>query len=246
MTTDKTTPMLQQYFAIKAENPDCLLFFRLGDFYEMFFDDAVRAAGALDLALTKRGQHNGKDVPMCGVPFHSYDGYLARLIRKGYKVAICEQVETPEQARKRGGTAAMLSREVTRVVTAGTVTDDAMLEPKSANYIAAVAEIGGAFAVAAADISSGAFMVERTDAPLSALDKFCPAEVLLAESSSLSAPNATRLPDASFKADGRFREEFTEAEAASMTALVDYVSARHKGVPPRLDAPRRLSCGRFM
>ena len=96
------TPMMVQYHEAKAAHPDCLLFFRMGDFYEMFFDDAVQAAAALDIALTKRGIHMGEDVPMCGVPVHAVDGYLERLIRKGFRVAVCEQMEAPEEARKRG------------------------------------------------------------------------------------------------------------------------------------------------
>src|SRR5277367_2704893 len=98
---ETTTPLMQQYLAVKAQHPDCLVFFRLGDFYEMFFEDALKASKALDIALTRRGQLNGQDVPMCGVPAHSYENYLAKLIRKGFRVALCEQTESPEEAKIR-------------------------------------------------------------------------------------------------------------------------------------------------
>ena len=108
--------MMQQYLTIKRENPDGLLFYRMGDFYELFFNDAVIAASALDIALTKRGQHDGEDIAMCGVPFHAYENYLAKLIRAGHKVAICEQMESPAEAKKRGGKS-IVRRDVVRVIT---------------------------------------------------------------------------------------------------------------------------------
>ena len=114
------TPMMAQYLDIKAQYPDALLFYRMGDFYEMFFDDAVNAAEALDIALTKRGKHNGDDIPMCGVPFHAAEGYLLTLIRKGFRVAVGEQLETPAEAKKRGGKT-VVKRDVVRLVTPGTL-----------------------------------------------------------------------------------------------------------------------------
>ena len=113
----QVTPMMAQYLEIKGQHADALLFYRMGDFYEMFFDDAVAAAAALDIALTKRGQHAGEDIPMCGVPAHSAEGYLLTLIRKGFRVAICEQMEDPAEAKKRGGSKAVVRREVVRLVT---------------------------------------------------------------------------------------------------------------------------------
>ena len=113
----KTTPMYQHFLELKVENEDCLLFFRMGDFYELFFDDAVIASKELDIALTSRGKYDGKPVPMCGVPFHAYMPYLEKLTKKKYKIAICEQVETPEQAKIRGGSKALVKREVVRIVT---------------------------------------------------------------------------------------------------------------------------------
>ena len=115
---EQATPMIAQYRALKAEHPDCLLFFRLGDFYELFFEDAVAAAPALDIALTRRGRQGDQDIPMCGVPVHSAESYLERLIRKGFKVAICEQTEDPAAARKRGAKS-LVRRDVIRVVTPG-------------------------------------------------------------------------------------------------------------------------------
>ena len=129
--------MIAQYQACKAEHPDCLLFFRMGDFYELFFEDAQKAAPALDIALTKRGRHQGDDIPMCGVPVHSAESYLERLIRHGFKVAICEQTEDPAAARKRGAKS-LVERAVIRVVTPGTLTEDSLLEARRHNFLAAL------------------------------------------------------------------------------------------------------------
>ena len=160
MATKKTPPMLAQYFEIKKEYPDCLLFFRLGDFYELFFEDARTASNALDLVLTHRGEYEDKEVPMCGIPFHAYENYLVRLIKAGFKVAICEQMETPEEAKKRGSTAVM-KREVIRVVTAGTLTEDALLNAKTHNYLVALAPMATGCGMAWVDISTGDFNVEE-------------------------------------------------------------------------------------
>ena len=116
--------MMAQYHDLKAEAGDCLLFYRMGDFFELFFDDARTAASVLDIALTSRGEHDGKPVPMCGVPVHAAENYLARLIRAGCRVAIAEQVETPEEAKQRGGSKALVRRDIVRFVTAGTLTEE--------------------------------------------------------------------------------------------------------------------------
>src|SRR6056297_1844774 len=137
------TPMMAQYLEIKSQYSDALLFYRMGDFYELFFDDAVAAAEALDIALTKRGKHDGDDIPMCGVPVHSAEGYLLTLIRKGFRVAVCEQMEDPAEAKKRGGSKAVVRRDVVRLVTPGTLTEDALLDARTHNYLAAWAEIRG-------------------------------------------------------------------------------------------------------
>ena len=143
----QTTPVIQQYLDIKANNQDSLLFFRMGDFYELFFSDAELASSTLDIILTKRGQHRGKDIPMCGVPVHALDGYLARLIKIGHRVAICEQTEDPATQKQRGGKGP-LKREVVRVVTPGTLTEDELLPPRAHNYLAAIGQAEGQTALA--------------------------------------------------------------------------------------------------
>ena len=155
------TPMMEQYFALKAEAADCLLFYRMGDFFELFFDDARQAAQVLDIALTSRGEHLGARIPMCGVPVHAAEGYLARLIKAGCRVAIAEQTETPEQARQRAGSKALVARAIVRLVTAGTLTEEALLEPRRDNVLAAVCELRGTCGIAAVDISTGRMELEE-------------------------------------------------------------------------------------
>lgn len=156
------TPMIAQYMSVKSAHPDSLLFYRMGDFYEMFFEDAEIGASVLGITLTKRGKSDGDDIPMCGVPVHSVDGYLARLIRAGHRVAICEQVEDPAEQKKRGGKGP-LRREVIRILTPGTLTEDDLLVPRAYNYLAAMGRSGGRMAVAWADISTGDFAVQEVD-----------------------------------------------------------------------------------
>src|SRR6201996_8091164 len=155
IAADGITPMMAQYLEIKAEHGDYLLFYRMGDFYELFFEDAVRASEALDIALTKRGKHAGEDIKMCGVPVHAAEQYLEKLIRKGFRVAVCEQVEDPAEAKKRGYKA-VVRREVIRLVTPGTLTEDSLLEARAANMLASIGRSGSEFAVACVDISTGA------------------------------------------------------------------------------------------
>src|ERR1700753_3101060 len=152
------TPMMAQYLGIKAEHAEYLLFYRMGDFYELFFDDAVRASEALDIALTKRGKHQGQDIAMCGVPVHAAESYLEKLIRKGFRVAVCEQMEDPAQARKRGAKS-VVKREVVRLVTPGTLTEDSLLEARASNVLASLGRAGSEFAIASADMSTGDFRV---------------------------------------------------------------------------------------
>src|SRR6201984_423782 len=134
----RATPVMEQYTEIKAANPDCLLFYRMGDFYELFFDDAEIAARALGIVLTKRGKHLGRDIPMCGVPVHRADEYLNRLIALGHRVAVCEQLEDPAEARKRGSKS-VVKRNVVRLVTPGTLTEDTLLDARRHNYLLALA-----------------------------------------------------------------------------------------------------------
>ena len=147
--------MMAHYLAIKGRHSDCLLFYRMGDFYELFFDDAVKASAALDIALTKRGAHNGTDIPMCGVPVHASETYLHRLIQSGFKVAVCEQMEEPAQAKKRGPKS-IVKRDVVRLVTQGTLTEDTLLDAHTHNYLAVLSAVRGRFALAWLDISTGA------------------------------------------------------------------------------------------
>jgi len=260
-----------QYFAAKRAHPDCLLFYRMGDFYELFFEDALKAAPLLDIALTKRGQHGGQDVPMCGVPAHALDGYLAKAIRRGCKVAICEQMENPEEAKKRGAKA-VVRREVTRIVTPGTITEDALLDARTHNYLAALADAGGQLGLAWLDVSTGDFFVQPATATElgAALARLEPGELLLpdrllqhavlfelfGEWKSILSP----LPSARFDSDnGRRRLEalygvkalegfgsFSRAELAAAGSLVDYVELTQQGRLPRLTIPRRLAEGAVM
>ena len=162
-TVVRLTPMMEQYIEIKAANVDSLLFYRMGDFYELFFDDAVEASAALGITLTKRGKHLGEDIPMCGVPVHAADDYLQKLIAKGYRVAVCEQVEDPAEAKKRGSKS-VVRRDVIRLVTPGTLTEEKLLDPSEANFLMALGRTkgDGALALAWIDISTGTFRVAET------------------------------------------------------------------------------------
>ena len=183
---ERITPMMEQYIEIKAANSDYLLFYRMGDFYELFFDDAVEASKALGIALTKRGKHLGEDVPMCGVPVHAADDYLQKLIACGYRVAVCEQMEDPAEARKRGGKS-VVRRNVIRLVTPGTLTEDKLLDPARANYLMALSRIGSGkdqeFAIAWIDISTGIFKVSRAHADrlLADIMRIDPQELIVAD-----------------------------------------------------------------
>jgi DNA mismatch repair protein MutS len=175
--------MMAQYLALKAQAQDCLLFYRMGDFFELFFDDARTASQVLDIALTSRGEHAGAPIPMCGVPVHAAEGYLARLIRAGCRVAIAEQVETPAQAKQRGGSKALVARDIVRFVTAGTLTEEALLEPRRANVLAAVCFVRGAIGLAACDISTGRMELEEfaPDNLAAALARLSPSELVAPE-----------------------------------------------------------------
>ncbi|MEL7544596.1 MAG: DNA mismatch repair protein MutS, partial [Pseudomonadota bacterium] len=187
---DAPTPMMAQYLEIKTANPDSLLFYRMGDFYELFFDDAVVASEALGITLTRRGKHAGADIPMAGVPVHAADDYLQRLIRAGFRVAVCEQTEDPAEAKKRGAKS-VVRRDVTRLVTPGTLTEDTLLQAGAANYLTALfplprddEAVGRRIATASLDISTGAFVVGEV--PLAdlagELTRLLPREVLLPDS----------------------------------------------------------------
>ncbi len=162
-SAESGTPMMAQYLQIKQAHDDYLLFYRMGDFYELFFADAAKASEALDIALTKRGRHQGLDIPMCGVPVHAAEAYLEKLIRKGFRVAVCEQVEESggsQEARRKS----VVKREVVRLVTPGTLTEDSLLEARAANVLASLGRAGGELALAAADMSAGTFSVSALEA----------------------------------------------------------------------------------
>ena len=206
------SPMITQYLALKAqasaEAGDCLLFFRMGDFYELFFEDAAAAAATLDIALTKRGEHAGQPIPMCGVPVHAHENYLARLIRGGHKVAIAEQVEDPAEARKRGSKA-VVARAIVRIVTPGTITEAGLLEPRRANWLAALAGDDAAAGLAWLDLSTGAFHARAGSlAELKGeIARLAPAELLVAEG---------RAPAGITAASARPASAFSAARAAAL------------------------------
>ena len=183
----RVTPMMEQYIEIKAANPDCLLFYRMGDFYEMFFDDAEVASRALGIMLTKRGKHQGLDIPMCGVPIERADEYLHRLIALGHRVAVCDQLEDPAEARKRGAKS-VVRRDVVRLVTSGTLTEDSLLDAKRNNYLLALARSRASagddrFALAWIDISTGEFVVAECDRPALAAEiaRIEPGEIIVSD-----------------------------------------------------------------
>ena len=180
--SSKPTPMMAQFLDVKSQYQDFLLFYRMGDFYEMFFHDAEIVSGLLGIVLTKRGQLNGIDIPMCGVPVHAVDGYLEKLIRLGHRVAVCEQAETPESFKKRGGKGP-LPRSVVRVVTAGTLNEESILAPDLNNFLLAIGNANGNFAVAWADMSTGTFHTQdiNEESILSTIERLNPAEILYPE-----------------------------------------------------------------
>jgi DNA mismatch repair protein MutS len=198
------TPMMAQYLALKAQAEDCLLFYRMGDFFELFFDDARTAAQVLDIALTSRGEHAGAPIPMCGVPVHAAEGYLARLIKAGCRVAIAEQVETPEEAKRRGGSKALVARDIVRFVTAGTLTEEALLEPRRANVLAAVCEVRGVIGLAACDISTGRMELEECPADRlgAALARLGASELVVPDGWEHGPLDAIPRPGRDFASDG--------------------------------------------
>jgi DNA mismatch repair protein MutS len=265
------SPLMAQYLAVKRAHPDHLLFYRMGDFYELFFEDAAKASAALAIALTKRGRHDGEDIPMCGVPVHAAEGYLAKLIRQGFKVAVCEQLEDPTEAKKRGSKS-VVRRDVVRIVTPGTLTEEALLDARSNNFLAAIGDAGGALGLAWVDISTGDLAAQPVSAAglPAALARLSPSEILLpdrlfqrAELAQLLAehrPQLSPLPAARFDSDSARRRleavfavktldgfaSFARAETAALGALLDYLQTTQLGRLPRLSPPRRLASGALM
>lgn len=245
--------MMVQYLALKAQAADCLLFYRMGDFFELFFDDARTASQVLDIALTTRGEHAGAPIPMCGVPVHAAEGYLARLIKAGCRVAIAEQVETPEEAKKQRGSKALVKRDIVRFVTAGTLTEESLLEPRRANVLAAVCEVRGVIGIAACDISTGRMELEecapdRMGAALARLG----ASELVAPDGWADAPFETILREAhEFSSDGGEQRlcgihnvatldgfgQFSRAMMAAACGLIAYLDHVGRGKLPLLLPP---------
>jgi DNA mismatch repair protein MutS len=263
------TPSMAQFLEIKAAHPDCLLFYRMGDFYELFFEDAVTAAEALGIVLTKRGKHLGEDIPMCGVPIHRADEYLQRLIAKGFRVAVCEQLEDPMEAKKRGSKA-VVHRDVVRLVTPGTLTEENLLDARARNYLTAVfrgpqSAGSDAIALASVDISTGEFEVGEVagiDFP-GEIVRLSPSEViatdaLLADAAvckwiEIAGAAATPVPAAHFDSLAGERQlkaelgvadlaafgAFSRSELAAAGALIKYVELTQIGKKPSLRPPRR-------
>ncbi len=258
------SPVMAQYFAAKARQPDALVFFRMGDFYELFFDDAQKASAALGITLTARGQHGGDPIPMCGVPVHAAEAYLAKLIRAGFKVAVCEQMESPAEARKRGGKS-IVHRDVVRVVTPGTLTEDGLLDARGANRLAAIAVRAGQAAVASVELSTGEVECLATSVAglASALAALGPSEILVpdrlfadeAVSAALKQaggyvqplPQALAEPAAS---EARLKRLYgvdtldgfgalTGAEISALGLIAAHLETTQAGKAPALTAPRR-------
>ncbi|PZT86768.1 MAG: DNA mismatch repair protein MutS [Citromicrobium sp.] len=256
---DQPTPMMQQYLALKQEAGDALLFYRMGDFFELFFDDAKVAAQVLDIALTTRGEHGGEPVPMCGVPVHSAEGYLARLIKGGCRVAIAEQTETPDEARermKREGkpvSKALVSRDIVRFVTAGTLTEEALLEPRRANLLVAVAPVRDGVGLAACDISTGRMELEEcaSDRIDAALARLGASEVVAPDDWDEAPEDVIARPRHDFRSeDGEARlkhihgiatldglGDFTRPMLAAAAGLIAYLDHAGRGTLPFLLPP---------
>jgi DNA mismatch repair protein MutS len=265
------TPMMAQYLALKEAHEGYLLFYRMGDFYELFFADAAKASEALDIALTKRGKHLGEDIPMCGVPVHAAESYMEKLIRKGFRVAVCEQIEDPAEAKKRGSKS-VVRRDVVRLVTPGTLTEDALLDARSSNLLAALGRSGAEFALAAADMSTGAFWVaglkERDIA--AELARVAPRELLIPDGllthesvgpllKNLGAA-LSPLPSSRFDSANGERAlahhygvasldglgSFGRAELSAAGALIAYLELTQKGKHTRLARVTRVTPSHFM
>lgn len=269
----KLTPMMEQYLDIKAQHPGCLLMYRMGDFYELFFEDAIIAAKALDITLTRRGKgKDGEDVPMAGVPFHAVDNYLARLIRQGFRVAICEQMEDPNNRKGKGP----LERAVVRIVTPGTLTEESLLDARSNNFLSAVVVDRKVniqtLGVASIDISTGDFYVEESSVEQlnTTLARLLPSEVILPESL-LQQPELQQafqdwkkklnpLPPSRFdllNGQERLKEiygvntldgfgQLSTLEVAAAGALVDYVKLTQIQNLPRLNRPKQIKSGTLL
>lgn len=265
------TPMMKQYIQIKSEYKDSLLFYRMGDFYEMFFEDAKEAVKILNITLTKRGKSNDQDIPMCGVPYHSCESYLIKLIENGIKVAICEQVESPEQAKKRGPKA-IVRREVVRVITPGTILEDNILNSKQSNYLLSIAEYKANFAISWIDLSTGEFYTLRTNIEnlSSDISRIDPKEILISEKlfynekikknlaqwHRLLTPQVNSFFDVN-KNSSKIREfyninaietigDIDHAQISSLGSILEYVSVTQKQDNIKINLPKFVNNSNFM
>lgn len=260
-SSSKPTPMMEQYLALKQEAEGSLLFYRMGDFFELFFEDARRASAILDIALTSRGEHDGEPVAMCGVPVHSAEGYLARLIKAGERVAIAEQVETPDEAKTRArqegrpSSKALVKRDIVRFVTAGTLTEEALLEPRRANVLVALAPVREMIGIASVDISTGAMVLAQCAPDLldAELARLGPSEIVVPEGWGRDLPDqpATH-PRSAFDSDSGAARlcalhsvstldgfgEFTRAMCAAAGGLIAYLDHVGRGALPLLLPPQ--------
>lgn len=268
------TPMMAQYHALKNAHPDCLLFYRMGDFYELFYKDAIIASEILDITLTRRGKNQGDEIAMCGVPYHACDPYLAKLIRAGHKVAICEQTETPQEAKirakKDGRSAAksLVDRQVVRIVTQGTLTDEFLLDARSNNYLCAVNTYKNEASISWIDLSTGIFKVQTvTQQDLKAsLERIDPKEILLSSDTKKSAAllldgfqecvsvltenafdaqNAIKTLSAHYK-NNQALQSLKENEIVTCGAIIDYILRTQKGKIPYISLPDRIHAGAIM
>ena len=269
MSKSSVTPMIAQFLKIKSEYPDALLFYRMGDFYELFFDDAFAAATALDISLTKRGKHLGEDIPMCGVPHHASENYLLTLIRKGFRVAVCEQLESPAEAKARGSKS-VVNRGVVRLVTSGTLTEESLLSARENNYLSAFAILRDESAFAWVDVSTGDFHVQNCPrisfGPM--LAQLNPAEILISESNYENfleqtkefGSTLTSLSPASFDSTSGIKRlcdlfkvnsidgfgSFSRSEISALGAIIDYLEITQKGKLPALKIPIKENLENFV
>lgn len=269
MTKQQITPMMVQYLKTKEKYKDCLLFYRMGDFYELFFDDAKIASKVLDIVLTYRGKKSGENIPMCGVPYHAYENYLVRLVKAGHKVAICEQLEKPSEAKKRGPNA-VVKRDVVRIVTAGTLTEDSLLNARRHNFLVSIAEGAEGFGIAWADMSTGDFYtqlvpktsVASTIARLEASEILVPDENINKYDAYFGEEESKKTPvdfdrynfiSAKTQLEHFFKipdidviQDYSKPEIISAGVLLGYILDTQKGACPSLQLPQKVTDSLFM
>lgn len=269
---DEATPMMRQYLDVKFANFDCLVLFRMGDFYELFFEDAVLASNLLGIALTKKGKIGDKDVTMCGVPYHSVENYLNKLIEEGLKVAICDQLETPEEAKKRGGYKAVVKRDITRIITPGTIVEESLLAVRTPNYLSSIVIGKNRVAICSVDLSTSEILVleNSEEHTINELSKLMPREILVSDNlRSLSTiTNAIKQLElkATFQVSSFFAVskclkvildfynissisaigELSELQISSIGSIIEYLSLTQKQHLPELPLPKIVNTSNIM